>query len=99
MKRRRVVVMLAPLVILTAGAGTGAVSRRLAGRRPDPVPRAIPLSLSAVHRVSVTQGTRQVALTRTHDGTWVVETGPVLGNAALMSNIEDRLFPLLAYRA
>lgn len=76
--------------------GGAALSRSLASRTPKAPPAmVIPVKSSEVRRVAVEGGDRRVELARARDGSW---TGGSPEAEGLMSGIEERLFPLQAYR-
>jgi hypothetical protein len=87
------------VAVLLGASGVGMASRHFAGRHKEPVPKAMPVELSEVRTVEINQGAQHVDLQLERDGSWTTAAGPAPALAALMSDMEGRLFPLLAYRA
>lgn len=87
-----------PAVCVALGVvGAAATSRALTGG-PAETPPASVLALRAaeVRSITVEAGDRRVELTRSDRGTW---TGAAPEAEALMSDIQERLFPLQGYRS
>lgn len=88
------------LGVALIAVGAGALTRW--ATRPEtnkPVPTVLPLRPSEVRRVVVESTDREVELVRAHDGSWSGVAGVPPESGTLMFTFEDRLFPLLAYRA
>lgn len=81
--------------------GSAAASRSLTTTEEHAEPPAdvVDVSLGEVRRIAVQSADRQVELARTSDGTWTAGAGVSWEAEALMPDIEERLFPLRAYRA
>ncbi|HET9772184.1 MAG TPA: DUF4340 domain-containing protein [Acidimicrobiia bacterium] len=93
-------VVASSLCIAVAVVGAAAVSRSFT-EEPEQEPPATVVAASAesVRRITVESGDRRVELARTASGSWSGAAGASPALDALMSDIEERLFPLRAYRA
>ena len=79
--------------------GAGAVSRSMTTRTTEEPPaRVLPVRSAEVRRVAIEAGDRHVELARSGDGSWTGGAGASPETEGLMSSIEERLFPLQAYR-
>lgn len=93
-------VVVASLCVTMTVVGAAAFSRSLTKDRQDEPPATVvPVASNSVHRITVESGDRRVELTRTDAGVWNDATGASPALDGLMSDIEERLFPLRAYRA
>jgi hypothetical protein len=80
--------------------GTAAASRALHEEPSvDPPADVVAVGQADVRRVVVETAERQVELSRTGDGTWTGGAGTPRAAEALMTEVEERLFPLQAYRS
>jgi hypothetical protein len=87
------------LCITLSVIAAAAVSRSMTKEdRGSPPATVVPVSASEVRRIAVESGGRNVELTRTGSGAWSGAAGPSPALEGLMSDIEERLFPLRAYR-
>jgi hypothetical protein len=78
--------------------GAGAVSRSMTTKTAEPPPASVlPIRSAEVRRVAVESGNRHVELTRSGDGSWTAADAPP-ETEGLMASVEERLFPLQAYR-
>ncbi|MEW6475042.1 MAG: DUF4340 domain-containing protein [Actinomycetota bacterium] len=86
--------------VTLAIVGAAAVSRSLTGeRKGEPPATVLPLSASEVRRIAVASGDRHVELTRSKAGSWSGGAGASPELEGLMPAVEERLFPLQAYRS
>jgi hypothetical protein len=93
-------VVASSLCVALAVVGAAAVSRSFTEEpKQEPPATVVPASSTSVRRIAVESGDRRVELTRTGTGTWSGASGPSPALDALMSDIEERLFPLRAYRS
>jgi hypothetical protein len=80
--------------------GAAATSRALTGRRTEAPPASVlALSSSEVRRIAIDSGDRHVELARSDTGTWTGVAGASPETEGLMSEIQERLFPLQGYRS
>ena len=92
-------VVASSLCVVVAVAGAAAVSRSMTKERKDEPPATVlPVSPSEVRRIAVESGGGHVELTRSGAGSWSGAAGASPELEGLMSGIEERLFPLRAYR-
>jgi hypothetical protein len=101
MKLHRAIRVVAPsLCVALAVIGAAAVSRSLTEERhAEPPATVLPVSRSDVRRITIESGDGQVELSRSDAGSWSGAAGASPELEGLMSGIEERLFPLRAYRA
>ncbi len=90
-----------PAVCVALGVvGAAATSRALTGRPSEAPPATVlPLRSSEVARVAVESGAHHVELARSGDGAWSSVAGASPEVEGLMSDIQERLFPLQGYRS
>lgn len=90
-----------PAVCVALGVvGAAATSRALTDRPSEAPPATVlPLRSSEVARIAVESGSQRVELARSDDGTWTGVAGASPDVEGLMSEIQERLFPLQGYRA
>ena len=91
------------LCVALAVVGAAAVSRSMTKERKDEPPATVlPVSPSEVRRIAVESASESarghVVLTRSDAGSWSGPAGASPELEGLMSGIEERLFPLQAYR-
>ena len=91
-------------VVLTAGLllaafGVGVWSRSATRVSHQPPPEVLPVRSSDVRHVTLQSGATKLAFARGADGTWSGEAGAPAQSATLISDAEDRLFPLRAFRS
>ena len=80
--------------------GSAAASRALHQEaHVDPPADVVAVAVADVRRVTVESVDRQIELARSSDGTWTGSAGTSLATGALMTEVEERLFPLQAYRS
>lgn len=92
-------VVASSVCVTLAVVGAAALSRSMTKERKDEPPATVlPVSSKDVRRIVVESGDRHVELTRTGAGAWSGAGGPSPALDGLMSDIEERLFPLRAYR-
>jgi hypothetical protein len=88
------------LCVAIGVVGAAATSRALTGGRAETPPaNVLTLASSDVRRITVEAGDRHVELARADDGTWTGVAGPSPETEGLMSDIQERLFPLQGYRS
>ena len=86
--------------VALAVVGAAATSRALTDRPSPPPPASVlPLRPADVARIAVESGAQRVELARSGDGTWTGVTGASPEVEGLMSDIQERLFPLQGYRS
>lgn len=97
---RLVVRVVVPAVCVALGVVGAAATSRALTERPSEAPPAtvLPLQSSAVARIAVESGSQHVELARSGDGTWTSVAGASPQVEGLMSDIQERLFPLQGYR-
>ena len=79
--------------------GAGAVSRSMTTKTPEAPPASVlPIRSAEVRRVAVQAGDRHVEMARSGDGSWTADAGAPPETEGLMASVEERLFPLQAYR-
>lgn len=83
------------LAVVGAAALSRSMTKELKGEPPATV---LAVSSKDVRRIAVASGDRHVELARTGGGAWSGAGGPSPALDGLMSDIEERLFPLRAYR-
>lgn len=90
-----------PAVCVAVGVVGAAATSRALTERPSEAPPATVLALRAadVARVAVESGSHHVELARAGDGTWTGVAGASPEVEGLMSDIQERLFPLQGYRS
>jgi hypothetical protein len=93
-------VVVAALCLAVGVVGAAATSRALTRRAAETPPAAV-LSLAApeVRSVVVESRDRRVELARSADGAWTGVAGSSAETEGLMSDIQERLFPLQGYRS
>jgi hypothetical protein len=80
--------------------GAAATSRALTeGRAEAPPANVLSLGPSEVSRIAVESASQHVELARSGDGTWTGVAGASPEVEGLMSEIQERLFPLQGYRS
>ena len=89
-----------PALCVAVGlAGAAALSRAMTNRkRSAPPATVLAVAPAAVQRVTVASNGRQVELVHA-DGSWSAGDGASVVTVGLMSDAEERLFPLRAYRS
>lgn len=86
--------------IALALVGTAAASRALHHEpRVEPPADVVAVGVADVERVVIATAERRVELARAGDGTWTGAPGTTRTAEALMTEVEERLFPLQAYRS
>jgi hypothetical protein len=92
-------VVASSLCVALAVVGAAALSRSMTKERKDSPPATVlPMSPSEVRRIAVESGAGHVELARSGGGSWSGAAGASPELEGLMSGIEERLFPLRAYR-
>jgi hypothetical protein len=97
LRTHRTALLLAPGMLLVA-FGVGAWSRSATHVSHKATPEVLPVQASAVRHVTVQAGATKLAFARAADGAWSGEAGVPPQSTTLLSDAEERLFPLRAYR-
>jgi len=89
-----------PALCVAVGlAGAAGLSRGMTSRkRSAPPATVLAVQPAAVRRITVVSGERRVELAHA-DGSWSAGSGASVVTVGLMSDAEQRLFPLRAYRS
>jgi hypothetical protein len=95
--------LLALVGVLVSGAFVLAAQTRQGPAAPvgEARPSAfavVDLAPDDVHRIEISAGGSSVALVHATAGTWLAEPGTPAPSVALLTELEDEVFPLLAYR-
>ena len=86
--------------VALAVVGAAATSRAMMDRPSESPPaKVLAVSASEVRSITVESGAHRVSLARTADGSWTGVTGASPETVSLMSDVEERLFPLQGYRS
>ena len=93
---RTAVVLAAGLLLAAFGVGVWSRSATRISHRPPP--EVLPVRSSEVRHVTVQSGATKLAFARGTDGVWTGDAGVPPQSATLLSDAEQRLFPLRAYR-
>jgi hypothetical protein len=93
---RTAVLLAAGLLLAAFGVGLWSRAATRVSRRPPP--EVLPVHSSEVRQVTVQSGGTKLAFARGTDGTWSGESGVPPQSTTLISDAEERLFPLRAYR-
>ena len=96
-RTHRTAVLLA-VGLLPAAFGVGLWSRSATRVSHRPPPEVLPVQSSDVRHVTVESGGTKLAFARGGDGAWAGEAGVPPQSTTLISDAEERLFPLRAYR-
>lgn len=86
--------------VALAVVGAAATSRAMTNRPSETPPaKVLAVPASEVRSITVESGAHQVSLARTAGGTWTGVAGASPETVSLMSDVEERLFPLQGYRS